>query len=153
MTVARIPFSPEQEGHLTTLSQWMLFFVVIHALIAVLCIIGGCLGTIGSFGMFAVSAGYGILSLLQMLCMVLLGAAAGVEAGLLFQTKTELDAIVNSDDADQAHLAKAFEKLKLFFMLEIAFGGLGAIINLLAPLMAFVTPEIVPGVVGIGGLQ
>jgi len=153
MTVARIPFSPEQEGHLTTLSQWMLFLVVMHGLLAALFLIGGCFGVIGGFSMFAISPFAAILTLLQMIFVVLMGAAAGVEAGLLFQTKTELDAIVNSDDADQAHLATAFDKLKLFFMLEVGFGAATILLNLLGILLAFAAPELQGGRGGFGGFR
>ena len=150
MTVARIPFSPAQEDSLTMLSRWMLFLVIVHGLLAALFLLGGCLGMVGSFAMFSRSPAGGALQVLNMLIVVLLGGAAGVEVGLLFQTKTELDAVVKIDDADQAHLSTAFTKLKFFFMLEMVFGLGSILINLIGVLLAAVAPELVGGR-GMGG--
>jgi len=140
-SLARIPFTPEQEGTISTLAGWMLFVLVVHFIAGGLALIGSCLGVFGAVASFGVSPVYGALQVVQMLLVLGLAVALLVQGVLLVQARSALSGVVQTDTSDQQHLTVAFRRLKMFFLIEVGFTGLNLLMALVGLGMTFVMPD------------
>lgn len=148
MSVARIPFTTEEESMISTLNGWMLFLAVVHFIGAAFFLLCGCTALIPAIGAIAASPLGGVAYTLQMFTLPILGALMLVEGVFALQARGALDAMIASDGADQQHLSTAFAKLKLFFMLELgwfAVSAVGAVFSLIATLVAPELTTTTPG--------
>jgi hypothetical protein len=141
-SLARIPFTPEQEGTISTLAGWMLFVLVVHFIAGGLALIGSCLGVFGAVASFSLSPVYGALQVVQMLLVLGLAVALLVQGVLLVQARGALSSVVQTDTSDQEHLSVAFKRLKVFFLVEVGFTGINLLMALVSLGMTFAMPEI-----------
>jgi hypothetical protein len=118
MSTARIPFSSDDESAIRTLVGAMLFLLVISSAWGGLGLLGGCLSFVGVPGRMMIHPMAGVVTLLTASCMFLCCARMIGQGVLLAQTRSALERDVTSDTNDQALLAEAFAKLRLFFGLE-----------------------------------
>lgn len=118
MTAARIPFTPDDESAIRTLVGTMLFLLVVNFIFGGLGILGGCLSFLGVPQQMAMHPMAGVGALLTALFTLLYCAGMVGQGALLFQTRRSLEQVVTTDTQDQALLADAFAKLRLFFLLE-----------------------------------
>lgn len=134
MSVARIPFTSAEEGVLSQLAGWMLFIAIVHFIGAAFALFGSCiiLGT-GVLGAGAASQLGGAQMGLAMIVVAVLVAVAAIvllyQGVLLVQARSRFQAVVRTDEADQANLSAGFGKLKLFFAIEVVLGVLGLVSN------------------------
>lgn len=139
MSVARIPFSTEDEGVLRQLSGWMLFIAIVHFVGAGLLLLGGCCVLVGGSSVLAgassmgpgaeLGMGMGALFVVIAAFMAVLTAILIFQGVLLVQARSDFNQVVQSDVSDQAYLTSAFRRLKLFFLIEVALGVLGLLSN------------------------
>lgn len=118
MTTARIPFSSADESAIRTLVGTMLFLLIVNFAVGGLGILGGCLSFLAVPTRLAIHPMAGVASLLTALCTLLYCIGMVGQGVLLVQTRTALEQVVQTDTRDQALLAEAFAKLRLFFGLE-----------------------------------
>lgn len=140
-SIARIPFSQSDEAMINSMSGWMLFLAIVHFLGGAFFLTCGCFGGIGAGASFAVSPVGAALLTLQMLSFLVLGVLLTVEGVMLVQARGALGAVVTSDQNDQELLSRAFNKLKLFFMLELLWFAINIFVGLLGLALAIVAPE------------
>lgn len=141
-SVARIPFSPQDETVISTLNGWMLFLAIIHFIGAAFFLLCGCIAVVGAAGQIAQAVLGGIVYTLQMFTLPVLGAIMLAEGIFAIQARAALDKVVSTDQADQQFLTEAFKKLKLFFMLELAWFGVSVVSSLLGMIVTIVAPEL-----------
>ena len=118
MTAARIPFSPDDESAIRTLAGTMMFLLVVNFIFGGLGVLGGCLSFLGVPAQMSMHPMAGVGALITALMILLYCAGMIGQAALLFQTRQALEQVVTTDTQDQALLASAFAKLRLFFLLE-----------------------------------
>lgn len=118
MTAARIPFSPDDESAIRTLVGTMMFLLVVNAIFGGLGILGGCVSFLGVPAQMALHPMAGVGGILTALMILLYCAGMVGQAALLFQTRRSLEQVVTTDSQDQALLADAFAKLRIFFLIE-----------------------------------
>jgi len=155
MSVARIPFTTEEESMISTLNGWMLFLAIVHFIGAAFFLLCGCFAMLPAFAVIGNNPLGGVAYTLQMFTLPILGALMLAEGVFALQARGALDAMISSDSADQQHLSTAFAKLKLFFMLELgwfavsAIGGVfGLLVSVFAPEMVGQTPGFDPSQFG-----
>ena len=118
MSAARIPFTSDDESAIRTLVGTMLFLLIVNFVFGGLGILGGCMSFLGVPAQMTMHPLAGVGALLTAL-MILLSCAGMIGQGaLLLQTRRSLEQVVTTDTQDQALLADAFAKLRLFFLLE-----------------------------------
>ncbi|UJR85331.1 hypothetical protein [Sandaracinus amylolyticus] len=118
MTAARIPFTPADESAIRTLVGTMLFLLVVNFVFGALGLLGGCLSFAGvpAQAQFHPMAAVG--AAITALTILLYGAGMIGQGALLVQVRRALEQVVTTDTQDQALLATAFARLRLFFLLE-----------------------------------
>lgn len=149
--LARIPFGPSETTVLKGVAAAMVLLAILHFAIG---LGGAVLGACGVAGGVVAAREIGGTALIAVAQMLFLAVAAVVLAGqgvLLLRARRSFQLVVATDDADQAHLTSAFEKLRLFFGIEIALGVvslvftvLGLVHNLVAPMPAALPMEAFP---------
>jgi hypothetical protein len=145
MSLARIPFTSEDEGVIRSLVNWMLFVTIAVNFIA--CGIGlilSCIGGIGVAGMFSISATRGVFTLLSVVFLFLMCATYIGQGVVMVQARGSLQAVATTDDADQAHLSVAFRKLRVVFLIEVVF----AVLSLLMQVVQLIASFVVDGPIG-----
>lgn len=128
----RIPFTDADEAMIRSLAGWMTFMAIVH-------IVGGALGLVGGscllFGGAMATLRVGALgAVLMALVVVVLAMCAALiwQGTLLLGAKQSFKEVANTDEADQEHLSRAFERLRTFFLVEMVIGGfalLGALLG------------------------
>ena len=118
MTAARIPFSPEDESAIRTLVGTMMFLLIVNFVFGGLGVLGGCLSFLGVPQQMSMHPMAGVGALITALMMLIYSAGMIGQGAILFQTRKSLEQVVTTDTQDQALLADAFAKLRLFFLLE-----------------------------------
>lgn len=147
MTVARIPFSPDDESAIRTLVGTMMFLLVVHFVVGGVFVLGGCLTFMGVPAQFNVHPAAGLGSVLTGLSVFVMGVGMIGQGVLLVQIRRSLDQLVSTDSQDQALMADAFAKLKWFFLAEalLIFVGMGATTG------GFLTQAFGPAIGAMGG--
>jgi hypothetical protein len=111
----------------------MLFIAIVHFIGAALALLGSCLllagGAIGAGAASELGAGMGIMMAVMGVIVFLAGGILVYQGILLVQARGSFQAVVTTDHADQAHLNAGFQKLKIFFLIEVVLGVLGLIGN------------------------
>ncbi|MDQ3035844.1 MAG: hypothetical protein M3Y87_25800 [Myxococcota bacterium] len=130
MSVARIPFTPDDESAIRTLTGTMLFLLVINFIFGGLGLLGGCLVGFGVVGTMAIHPLAGIGTLIMALAMLLYALGMLGQGALLVQVRRSLDQMLRTDSQDQSLMSDAFAKLRLFF-------GLEAVLFLVAIMLTF----------------
>ena len=130
MSLARIPFTQEDEGIIRSLGGWMLFIAILHFIGGGLFGICGCCGAFGAVAQLATLGLSGIVLMLQVLLLVLLSAAWIGQGVLMVQARTAFRGVADTDHADQQFLAEAFKKMKSVFMVEVILGILYLVLNI-----------------------
>lgn len=118
MSVARIPFTPDDESAIRTLTGTMLFLLVINFVMGGLALLGGCLTFVGVPSQLAVHPMAGVGAVMTAFAVLLYGAGMLGQGALLVMIRRSLDQLVRTDSQDQALMGDAFAKLRLFFGLE-----------------------------------
>ncbi len=118
MTTARIPFTQDDENAIRTLAGTMLFLLILNFAFGGLGILGGCLSFIGVPGRMMLHPMAGAATLMTAFSLTLYCVGMIGQGVLLVQTRRALEQVVSTDTQDQALLAEAFAKLRLFFLLE-----------------------------------
>ncbi len=118
MTTARIPFTSDDESAIRTLVGTMLFLLIVNFAFGGLGMLGGCLSFVGLPARMAFHPLAGVALLLTASCTFLYCAGMVGQGVLLVQIRSALERVVTTDTQDQALLAEAFAKLRLFFGLE-----------------------------------
>ena len=121
MSVARIPFTPDDERKISSLGTWMMAVAVIHFIIGGLVVLLSCCGLIGIAQMLTQGL-TGILGALRGGLGLLAGPILLGQGYLLVMAKKHMDAVVQTDTDDQAQLASAFKQIKIFVMIEGVYG-------------------------------
>lgn len=150
MSVARIPFTPADEDAIRMLAGTALFLTVMHFVVGALGLLGSCGGAIGVPTAFAFSALGGLASMGTAFCLLLWSAGMIAQAVLLIQLRTSLTAIVETDTGDQAHMADAFAKLKLFFLVEALLFAVGMGLTLFVSMSQVFGPQVPTALQGFG---
>jgi hypothetical protein len=150
-SLARIPFSKDDEGVINGLNTWMMVAAIVHFIGAALFLPCGCFATFGMGMQISVSPIGGILGVVQMLCLMALGVVLIVEGVAIVRARGALEKVVSTDQNDQELLSQAFRHMRLFFTLELAWFALNLLVALLALVVAIVAPELAgPGLQGLG---
>ena len=120
MTVTRVPFTPEDEGAIRTLTGAMTFLLVVNFIFGGLGVLGGCCSFVGVPARIAIHPLAGLGAGITALGVLLYCAGMVGQGALLMQMRRLLTDVVTSDNQDQALLGQAFHKLRFFFTLEAA---------------------------------
>jgi hypothetical protein len=139
--VARIPFTPADEGVFRQMMHAMLAVAIFQVLFGLLFMGGGGLGFLASLGMDREHAFANSLVGAQMLAWVLLGLIFWVEGALVAQARSAFRDMVTSDTHDQELVSKAFHRLKFFFTLELVLFGVNLLSSIVGVVFVFVAPE------------
>ena len=118
MTVARIPFTADDEGAIRQLTGAMMFLLVVNFLFGALMLLGGCLAFAGVPMNFQAHPAAGAGAVLTALAMAVYALGMIGQGAILVQARQALAAVVDTDTSDQLHLSLAFSRLKMFFLLE-----------------------------------
>lgn len=118
MTVARIPFTPEDEGAIRQLTGAMMFLLVVNFIFGALALLGGCFSFVGVPANFSMHPGAGVGALMTAIGVVVYAFGLIGQGALLVQIRQALVAVVETDTGDQQHLSLAFARLKMFFLIE-----------------------------------
>ena len=111
---------------------------VIHFLFGGVVVVLSCFGCIGAAQM--VTQGLtGIFGAMRVLFALLSGPILIIQGVLLLKAKKSFDTVVATDHSDQAELATAFGQVRVFFMIEVAYG----VIQLFLAMVDIVTPIVV----------
>lgn len=142
VSMSRIPFHPEDERMIASMSVWMRF-------IGIFTIIGGFLtlfvalllialfSTIQHFEQTELRQFYAQLSngwpfLFGIGILVLAVSGMTIWAGgALHQAGEDFKLVASTDVADQLYLARGLDRLRLFFKLEVLKAGLGVVLVVL----------------------
>lgn len=137
MTTARIPFDANEEKRILGLGQWMMAVAIIHFLLGAVVVLLSCFGCFGAVQM--ISQGLtGIFAAVRVFFALLSGPILIIQGVLLLKAKKSFDTVVATDQNDQAELASAFGQVRVFFMIEVAYG----VIQLCLSMVDIVTPII-----------
>lgn len=142
MSLARIPFTEADHQVIRTLNGWMLFLAIIHFIAAFFVLTCGCLATFGAVAAIAQTPLGGVFYTLQMMTLPVLGAVMLTEGIFVLQARSALGRLVDTDTDDQAELSAAFNKLKLFFMLELGWFTITILSGLAGLIVQIVAPEL-----------
>lgn len=137
MTTARIPFDASEEKRILGLGQWMMAVAIIHFLLGGLVVLLSCFACIGAAQMLSQGL-TGIFGALRVFFALLSGPVLIIQGVLLLKAKKSFDTVVATDQNDQAELATAFGQVRVFFMIEVAYGAL----QLCLTMVDIVTPVI-----------
>ncbi len=118
MTTARIPFTQDDESAIRTLAGTMLFLLILNFAFGGIGILGGCLSFVGVPGRMLIHPMAGVATFMIAFSVSFYCAGMIGQGVLLAQTRRALEQVVATDTQDQALLAEAFSKLRLFFLLE-----------------------------------
>jgi hypothetical protein len=135
MTTARIPFTPADEAKISSMGQWMLVVAIIHFVMGGIVLLMSCFGCVGIAAVLSQGL-TGIMGAVALFFALLSGPVLVGQGVLLLQAKKSFDMVVTSDQNDQAFLAEGFTKVKIFFMIEVAY----ALIQVLSGCMESITP-------------
>ena len=153
MSLARIPFTAEDEGIIRSLGGWMLFIAIVHFIIGGLLLICGCFGVFGAVASIATQGIAGILMVVMVAFLALIAVALIGQGVLLVQGRTAFRGVADTDHADQQFLAEAFGKLKTYFLVEVVVGGLGLVMTIIQIVNVLIS-DVPPGAMmgpGAGG--
>ena len=135
MTTARIPFTASDEAAISSLGQWMLVVAIIHFVIGGIVVLLSCFACVGMANALSGSL-FGILAVFRSAVFLLSGPVLIGQGVLLIQARKAFDAVVATDSQDQALLGEAFGRVRIFFVIEVAFG----LLSLLLGCVDVVTP-------------
>ena len=119
-----------------------MFFAVMQFIGAALCLTCGCFAFLGVPQFFNVSVIGGALKTLQLTLVPVMGLIMAGEGYFAWQARSALDKVVDSDVNDQAFLSNALNKMKFFFVLELAWVGVCILSMMLNLGVALVAPEL-----------
>jgi hypothetical protein len=153
LSLARIPFTKADEDIIRSLCGWMLFVTIVVNFIAFgfACLLGVPFGGLAAVRILEFNTVAGIVQLLAIVFLAAASVSYIYQGVVLVQTRSELMAVVTTDQADQAHLAAAFRKLRLVFLIEVIFAVLSVLLNLVQLVSALVSDVPAGGFPGMGG--
>jgi hypothetical protein len=118
MTVARIPFTPDDESAIRMLVGTMLFLLIVNIAFGGLMLLLSCFSFLAVPQQMSFHPMAGIGALLTALGIVLYSLGMIGQGALLVQVRRSLEQLLSTDSQDQALMADAFAKLRIFFGLE-----------------------------------